>query len=68
GSVKANYGWSDESRQLNYGVRGGILWHADGITLSQEMGETVALIKAPGAEGLTLENTTGIATDWRGYT
>ncbi|MCP6060185.1 fimbria/pilus outer membrane usher protein, partial [Klebsiella pneumoniae] len=39
-----------------------------GITFSQELGETVALVKAPGASGLALENGTGKATDWRGYT
>ena len=49
-------------------MKGGILAHSDGITFSQELGETVALVKAPGASGLALENGTGKATDWRGYT
>ena len=42
--------------------------HDEGITFSQEMGETVALIKAPGAAGLSVDNASGVATDWRGYT
>lgn len=68
GSMKGNYAWSDETRSLNYGVSGGILLHSEGITFSQEMGETVALVKAPGAAGLNVENANGVATDWRGYT
>lgn len=28
----------------------------------------MALVEAPGAGGLSIENTTGVATDWRGYT
>ncbi|RSK65634.1 fimbrial biogenesis outer membrane usher protein [Enterobacter huaxiensis] len=68
GSVNASYDYNQDNQRLNYGVKGGILAHGDGITFSQEMGETVALVKAPGAAGLGLENGTGKATDWRGYT
>lgn len=32
------------------------------------MGETIALVKAPGAAGLEIDNMRGAATDWRGYT
>lgn len=68
GSVNGSYDWSGDSQRLNYGAKGGVLVHSDGVTLSQELGETVALIKAPGAEGLEVENATGVSTDWRGYT
>ncbi len=44
-----------------------MLAHADGITLSQPMNDTVVLIKAPGADGVKVENQTGVRTDWRGY-
>ncbi|ECG5958019.1 fimbrial biogenesis outer membrane usher protein [Salmonella enterica] len=68
GSVNGNYAYSKEQQTLNYGASGGILLHSDGLTFSQELGETVALVKAPGADGLALENATGVSTDWRGYT
>lgn len=68
GSVSGSYDYSSESQRLNYGMKGGILVHADGVTFSQELGETVALIKAPGAEGVGVDNATGVSTDWRGYT
>lgn len=68
GSLNGSYAWSRDSQRLNYGARGGILVHGGGITFSQELGETVALVEAPGAEGLSVENATGVSTDWRGYT
>ncbi|MFV7532253.1 fimbria/pilus outer membrane usher protein [Enterobacter mori] len=68
GSVNGSYAYSQASQRFNYGARGGILIHNDGVTFSQEMGETVALVQAPGAGGLSVENATGVATDWRGYT
>ncbi|WP_414165454.1 fimbria/pilus outer membrane usher protein [Superficieibacter sp. BNK-5] len=68
GSVNASYDYSPDAQRLNYGASGGILVHSEGVTFSQELGETVALVKAPGAAGLSVENDTGVATDWRGYT
>lgn len=49
-------------------VCGGVIAHADGITLSQPLGETNALIKAPGAHGVNIRNQPGARTDYRGYT
>ncbi|EAC1133318.1 fimbrial biogenesis outer membrane usher protein [Salmonella enterica subsp. enterica] len=68
GSVNGSYAWNRDSQRFNYGVRGGILAHSGGVTFSQELGETVALVEAPGADGLAVENAPGVATDWRGYT
>ncbi|EBA7188312.1 fimbrial biogenesis outer membrane usher protein [Salmonella enterica] len=68
GAVNGSYAYSRDSQTLNYGARGGILLHSGGVTFSQELGETVALVEAPGADGLSVENATGVATDWRGYT
>ncbi len=41
--------------------------HENGITLSQSLGETIGLVKAPGAEGIGVNNYAGISTDSRGY-
>lgn len=38
GEVTAGYGYDKNSERLNYGLQGGILAHADGITLSQPLG------------------------------
>lgn len=68
GEVTAGYGYDPNSNRLNYGVQGGILAHADGVTLSQPLGETNVLVKAPGAKGVGIQNQSGAKTDYRGYT
>lgn len=67
GNLKAGYNYSDDYHQVNYGMSGGVVVHRNGITLSQPLGDTNILVKAPGAAGVALENATGIKTDWRGY-
>nr|WP_239667347.1 fimbria/pilus outer membrane usher protein [Franconibacter helveticus] len=68
GEVTAGYAYDRDSDRLNYGLQGGIIAHADGVTFSQPLGETNVLIKAPGARGVSVQNQTGAKTDWRGYT
>lgn len=65
--VSAGYGYDRNSQRLNYGVQGGVIAHANGITFGQPLGETIALVKAPGADGVGVSNQTGVKTDWRGY-
>lgn len=67
GEVTAGYGYDKDSERLNYGLQGGIIAHGDGVTLSQPLGETNVLVKAPGASGVSIQNQTGAKTDWRGY-
>jgi len=67
GNANVGYSRSDGIKQLYYGMSGGVLAHANGVTLSQPLNDTVVLIKAPGAEGTKVENQTGVRTDWRGY-
>ncbi|ATA24614.1 hypothetical protein BIY26_20010 [Brenneria goodwinii] len=67
GNSNVGYNYYRDYHQVNYGLNGGIVAHANGITLSQPLGDTNVLIKAPGAEDVKLLNTTGIHTDWRGY-
>ncbi|HBR1673878.1 TPA: fimbrial biogenesis outer membrane usher protein, partial [Klebsiella quasipneumoniae subsp. quasipneumoniae] len=51
-----------------YGIQGGVVAHANGVTFSQPLGETNVLIAAPGAAGVGIQNMTGATTDYRGYT
>ncbi|WP_159564674.1 fimbria/pilus outer membrane usher protein [Budvicia diplopodorum] len=69
GYGRANVGYSYDSNinRVNYGLEGGMMLHANGLTLSQSMGETVALVKAPGADNIGVTNGVGVRTDWRGY-
>lgn len=67
GSTNIGYSRSESFKQLYYGFNGGVLAHADGITLSQRLNDTIVLIKAPGADNVKVENQPGVSTDWRGY-
>lgn len=68
-TTSLNYSYSNNIWQndLYYGMSGGIIAHADGITFGQPLGDTMVLVKAPGADNVKIENQTGIHTDWRGY-
>ncbi|WP_417316277.1 fimbrial biogenesis usher protein [Enterobacter sp.] len=67
GTLGAGYNYSHNQHDLNWQLSGGIVGHADGVTFSQPLGDTNVLIKAPGASGVSVENQTGVKTDWRGY-
>ncbi|WP_447336209.1 fimbria/pilus outer membrane usher protein [Klebsiella quasipneumoniae] len=67
GQISGGYSYNKHSQMLNYGLSGGALVHANGITLGQEMSDTAILIKAPGLDNVRLENDTSIETDYRGY-
>ncbi|WP_271445988.1 fimbrial biogenesis usher protein [Citrobacter sp. Awk 4] len=67
-NANAGYSQNTDSKQVYYGVSGGVLAHENGVTFSQPLNETVVLVKAPGADNVKVDNQTGIHTDWRGYT
>lgn len=54
-------------RQVGAGMSGGMVLHADGLTLSPPLGDTVGLVHAPGAAGARVENGQGTRVDARGY-
>ncbi|EJT7259154.1 fimbrial biogenesis outer membrane usher protein [Salmonella enterica] len=67
GVLNGGFNRSETQEQFNYGVSGGVVAHPYGVTLSQPLGETIALVRAPGAGHVKVTNQTGISTDWRGY-
>ncbi|WP_155965372.1 fimbria/pilus outer membrane usher protein, partial [Yersinia massiliensis] len=67
GNANIGYSRSSGTSQLFYGLSGGVLAHENGITLSQPLNDTLILVKAPGAGNVSVENQSGIYTDWRGY-
>ncbi|MCO1590519.1 fimbria/pilus outer membrane usher protein, partial [Escherichia coli] len=56
GNANIGYSHSDDIKQLYYGVSGGVLAHANGVTLGQPLNDTVVLVKAPGAKDAKVEN------------
>lgn len=67
GDYNLGYSYTRDSRNLSYGISGGAVLHEDGLTLSQPLGNTNILVKAPGASDVAVLNHKGIKTDSRGY-
>lgn len=67
GSVNLGYAYTEQSKRLNYGVQGGVVVHPYGVTLSQTLSDTIAVVAAPGASNATLQNTQGVETNRWGY-
>ncbi|PFH11520.1 outer membrane usher protein [Collimonas sp. PA-H2] len=67
GEASLGYNYGNGTQQVNYGLQGGIVAHPYGVTFSQQQGETMTLVRAPGAAGVKVQNNSGVSTDWRGY-
>lgn len=67
GHSTLGYSYTPRSHYLSYGLNGGVVLHEDGLTLSQPLGNTNILIKAPGASRVAVRNHKGVETDDRGY-
>ncbi|MBD2800486.1 fimbrial biogenesis outer membrane usher protein [Xenorhabdus sp. M] len=65
--ISAGYNYNRHSSQLTYGLNGGIVAHAYGVTFSQPLGDTPVLVRAHGAKGIKVQNFAGIETDWQGH-
>ncbi|PFH04679.1 outer membrane usher protein [Collimonas sp. PA-H2] len=52
--------------QTTLGMAGGLVAHGGGVTLSQPLGETMALVEAPDAANVGFEVYPGVRTDSRG--
>lgn len=68
GQVGGNYSYSSHQRQMGADVSGGMVIHSQGVTFGQSLGDTIALVEAPGASGVKVLSGRGIKTDFRGYT
>lgn len=66
GSISSGYSYSNQSQSINMNANGGALIHSEGVTFSTSMGESVALVSAPGASGASLSNS-NTTVDWQGY-
>ncbi|MFU2316445.1 fimbria/pilus outer membrane usher protein [Rahnella sp. PCH160] len=67
GNSNLGYSYTQDSQRWNYGLSGGVIAHAHGVTLSQPLGETMVLVEAPGAGGVSTTNDSTVGTDFRGY-
>lgn len=68
GKISGGYSYERNYRQRSVALEGGLIAHGHGVTLTQTLSETNALIEARGASGVKVSATPGIKTDYRGYT
>lgn len=67
GNADIGYNYSKDNQQVNYSLRGGVVIHDEGITLSQPLGESMVLIDADGAQGTDVANNGGVKIDRFGH-
>ncbi|WP_434629537.1 fimbria/pilus outer membrane usher protein [Chromobacterium sp. CV08] len=58
---------SGNSSQAHAGVSGALVFHPGGVTPAQSLGESFAVIEAPGAAGASVSNTNGVRVSDSGY-
>ncbi|VEJ55497.1 fimbria/pilus outer membrane usher protein [Pragia fontium] len=56
GDVGGGYSYGRNTRSINMNTNGGMVAHSGGLTLSRYLGNSIALIEAPDADGTTLSN------------
>lgn len=61
------YTYADQYQQASASIDGGILIHAGGLVFGQQMYGNPILVEAKGAEGVRIENQTGLKVDSSGY-
>ncbi|MEB5705906.1 fimbrial biogenesis outer membrane usher protein [Pantoea anthophila] len=67
GSVSVGVGHDRHSTQYSYGLSGGIVAHAHGVTLSQPLGDTFAIVRVPDTANVGIQSGSNVFTDGRGY-
>uniref|UniRef100_UPI002FD842A3 fimbria/pilus outer membrane usher protein n=1 Tax=Kluyvera sp. CHPC 1.251 TaxID=2995175 RepID=UPI002FD842A3 len=65
--MSGGYGYDSYSNRYNYALRGGMMLHSGGLTLSRPLGESVALVETPGVSDASVVGQTDIKTDSNGY-
>lgn len=65
--LNVSAGGSSGYQQASVGMRGAVVAHRGGITLSQPLSETFAIVEAPGAGGARVTNASGVRVDRRGF-
>lgn len=61
------YNHSNKYRQLHYMLNGSIVAFNDGIVFGQPIYGSAIIVSAPGVDGISVENITGVRTDSHGH-
>ncbi|AZV03712.1 pilin outer membrane usher protein SafC (plasmid) [Enterobacter sp. N18-03635] len=68
GNAGTGYSYNTQQRTVSAELNGGMILHENGLTFGQNIPGTVSLVQAPGAAGVSVSGTSGVRTDYRGYT
>ncbi|MXI59555.1 fimbria/pilus outer membrane usher protein [Escherichia coli] len=67
GEAWGGYTRSSNTSQLSGRLSGKVVLTKEGLTAGQDYGDTIALVKVPGASDLSVGYLPGVRTDFRGY-
>lgn len=67
GTTQLGYRQDKQGNQVTWGASGSIVAHPHGVTFGQSTGDSFAIVRAPGAADVAVQNGSNISTDWRGY-
>nr|WP_084089713.1 fimbria/pilus outer membrane usher protein [Erwinia oleae] len=67
GTSQLGYRHDTLNNQITWGAAGSVVAHPHGITLGQPTGDSFAIVRAPGAANVAVQNGSNIYTDSRGY-
>ncbi|SDA36183.1 fimbria/pilus outer membrane usher protein [Sphingomonas sp. NFR15] len=66
-NLSAGFGAGTGFTQFSLGASGGIVVHSGGVTLANQIGDTIALVEAKGARGATVSSGSNVRIDGAGY-
>ncbi|MBB1201598.1 fimbrial biogenesis outer membrane usher protein [Enterobacteriaceae bacterium 89] len=67
GEYQLGYSYARDTRQFSGGASGGLVVHPYGVSLTQSLGDTMALVKADKAADVKVASNSGIYTDSKGF-
>jgi outer membrane usher protein len=62
-NMNAGASAGQNSRQYSAGISGGVVAYKNGVVLSQQLGDTIAIIETPGAKDISVEGQPGVSTN-----
>jgi len=67
GQLTASASGGSGASQVSAGVSGAVVAHPGGVSLAQTVGDTFAVVHAPGAQGASISSAPGVKVDGDGY-
>ncbi|MEX5585022.1 fimbria/pilus outer membrane usher protein [Pseudomonas lurida] len=67
GVLSAGYGQSNSHRAASFGMTGGVVVHAGGVTFAPELGDTLGIVQASDAQGARINGNHGGQVGGNGY-